>query len=89
MSFRCTKNIIKRLHRIEGQVKGLTRMAEEGRPCEDILLQIKAAQAGLKKVGIILVSEHIDNCIKDAITEGKGEEAVESLKRTLHRSMDW
>jgi DNA-binding FrmR family transcriptional regulator len=63
-------------------------MSEEGRDCEEILLQIKAVQSALKKVGIILVTEHIDHCIKDAISKGKGKEAVESLKETLYRSMD-
>ena len=88
MTSDCTKNMINRLRRIEGQVKGLIKMAEEGRKCEDILLQIKAAQSALKKVGTVLVCEHIDNCVKDAIDEGKGEEAVESLSRTIKLSMD-
>jgi DNA-binding FrmR family transcriptional regulator len=88
MTSDCTRNMVNRLRRIEGQVKGLIKMAEEGRRCEDILLQIKAAQSALNKVGTILVCEHIDNCIKDAIEEGKGEEAVDSLSRTIKLSMD-
>lgn len=84
----CTRNIVNRLKRIEGQVKGLRRMAEEGRRCEDILLQLKAVQSALRRVGTILVSDHIDNCVREAILEGKGEEAVESLKETLSLSMD-
>jgi len=43
---------------------------------------------GFAKVGTILVCEHIDNCIKDAIEEGKGEEAVESLSKAIKLSMD-
>lgn len=88
MTTDCTKNIVNRLKRIEGQVKGLRKMAEEGRPCEDILLQLKAVQAALRKVGGILISDHIDNCVREAILEGKGDEAVESLKETITLSMD-
>jgi DNA-binding FrmR family transcriptional regulator len=83
-----TRSIVNRLKRIEGQVKGLIRMSDEGRPCEDILLQIKAVQSALKKVGLILATEHIDHCIKEAIKEGKGAEAVDSLKETLAQSLD-
>jgi DNA-binding FrmR family transcriptional regulator len=88
MTYDCTKNIVNRLKRIEGQVKGLIRMSEEGRPCEDILLQIKAVQSALKKVGSILVSEHIDHCIREAMDKGKGNEAIDGLRRTIDQSMD-
>lgn len=88
MTYKCTSTIVSRLKRVEGQVKGLIRMSEEGRPCEEILLQIKAVQSALSKVGGILYSEHIDVCVREAIKKGKGDEAIDRLKDTLRRAIE-
>ncbi|WP_427449824.1 metal-sensitive transcriptional regulator [Litorimonas sp. WD9-15] len=59
--------ISQRLARIEGQVRGLSRMIEEDRYCIDVLTQVKAVQAALKKVEGELLSDHADHCLAVAI----------------------
>ncbi len=73
------KAVINRLKRIEGQVRGIERMVEENRYCIDILVQISAIQAALKKVGLSVTKRHIDHCVRHAVTEGEGEEMVDEL----------
>jgi len=59
--------VSKRLARIEGQVRGLSKMIEDDRYCIDILTQVKAVQAALKKVEGELLSDHADHCLAEAI----------------------
>src|SRR3954452_654875 len=67
---------LKRLRRIEGQVRGLQRMVEEDRYCADILTQIASVHAALRGVGRELMRNHLRHCAADAITHG-GEQAEE------------
>ena len=62
--------LIKRLHRIEGQVRGVERMVEQDRTCTDILTQIAAARTALEQVGSKLLESHVTHCIADAIASG-------------------
>lgn len=71
--------LMRRLRRIEGQVRGIHRMVEEGRYCVDILVQVAAVKAALDAVGVSLMDSHIRGCVHDAIAGGHGEEAVEEL----------
>ena len=57
--------IINRLARVEGQVRGLQRMIEEGKECEDILAQLAAVKSALDKVGTHLISHHMKECLED------------------------
>lgn len=68
-----------RLKRIEGQVKGIMRMVEEGRYCPDILQQTAAMTAAMDEVSLILLRSHINGCVKDAIEQHQGEEPIEDL----------
>ncbi|MPY90138.1 MAG: metal-sensing transcriptional repressor [Luteitalea sp.] len=61
---------LKRLRRIEGQVRGLHRMVEEDRYCPDILIQLSAAQEALRHVGRALMANHLRHCVTEALTEG-------------------
>ena len=61
------ENVRKRLSRIEGQVRGLQKMIEEDRYCVDILVQVKAVNAALKKVEGELLKDHVDHCLAAAI----------------------
>lgn len=61
---------LKRLSRIEGQVRGLQNMIEDDRYCVDILVQVKAVTAALKKVEGELLKDHVDHCIASAIETG-------------------
>lgn len=60
-----TDMIVQNLRRIEGQIKGLQKMVESARPCDEVLTQIMAAQAALDRVTSDLVSTHMDACFDD------------------------
>lgn len=77
--------LTKRLKRIEGQVRGINKMVEEGRYCIDILTQILAVEAAIKKVGFSLVERHTKHCVTKAVADGNGEEAVEELMNVVQR----
>lgn len=66
--------LLNRLNRIEGQVRGITRMVEEGRYCIDVLTQINAARAALAKVESEMLKTHLSHCIEGAIVRGDAEE---------------
>jgi len=70
---------LKRLRRIEGQVRGLQRMIEEDQYCIDILTQVAAATSALRSVAIGLLEEHLAHCVTQAIAEG-GDTASEKVR---------
>jgi CsoR family transcriptional regulator, copper-sensing transcriptional repressor len=80
---------LKRLRRIEGQVRGLQRMVEGDEYCIDILTQIAAATKALQAVSLGLIDQHLSHCVSEAITEGgdtadaKLREASEAIARLL------
>ena len=65
----------KRLNRIEGQVRGLKGMVEEGRTCMEILQQLASAQEALRGVGKIMVRNYLEKCATNALRSGNDEEA--------------
>ncbi len=75
--------LIKRLHRIEGQVRGIERMVEEERYCIDILTQISAVSTALKSVGLKLLQEHVNHCVAGALASGDQQAADEKAKELL------
>jgi CsoR family transcriptional regulator, copper-sensing transcriptional repressor len=64
-----------RLKRIEGQVRGLQRMVDEGRYCVDILTQVSAVQEALRGVGKLLMQNHLEHCVTHALRSGDEAEA--------------
>lgn len=70
--------ILRRLRKVEGQVRGLQRMVEEDRYCIEILEQVSAATKALQAVALQLLDEHLAHCVSDAVRQG-GDEAVEKL----------
>ncbi len=70
---------VKRLRRIEGQIRGLQRMVEEDKYCIDILTQVSAATKALQSVAIGLLEEHIGHCVSQAVVTG-GSEADAKVK---------
>ena len=70
---------LRRLRRIEGQVRGLQRMIDEDKYCIDILTQISAITKALQSVGLGLLEEHLSHCVADAVAQG-GREADVKLK---------
>jgi DNA-binding FrmR family transcriptional regulator len=70
---------LKRLRRVEGQIRGLQRMVEEEQYCIDVLTQISAASKALQSVALSLLDEHLGHCVADAVKDG-GSEADAKLK---------
>ena len=64
--------LTKRLHRIEGQVRGIERMVEEDRYCIDILTQIAAVRTALEQVGAKLLEDHVTHCVAEALVGRRG-----------------
>lgn len=65
---------LKRLNRIEGQVRGLSRMVEDNRYCIDIVTQVAAVRAALKRVEEEVLRDHVAHCVEHAIASGDAEE---------------
>ncbi len=74
-----TGDILKRLKRIEGQVRGIAGMVENERYCIDVLQQISAAQAALDKVALVLVDDHSRHCVLGAAPENQEEKRAELM----------
>ncbi len=79
---------LKRLRRIEGQIRGLQRMVENDEYCIDVLTQISAATKALQSVSLGLLDEHLKHCVTEAITQGsdadaKVREASEAIARLV------
>ena len=83
------EDYLKRLRRIEGQVRGLQRMVEEDKYCIDILTQVSAATRALQSVALGLLDEHLSHCVTEAVAEGgdvaaaKVREASEAVARLV------
>lgn len=79
-------NLINRLNRIEGQVRGIKNMVEEERYCIDIINQVSATSAALNAFSQVLLSEHIKTCVKNDIEAGNLE-TIDELCNTLKKLM--
>jgi DNA-binding FrmR family transcriptional regulator len=80
--------LISRLNRVEGQVRGISKMVAEGRYCIDILTQLRAVRAALNKVEGAILQEHLGKCIEGAIISGDADDQrdkVNELIRLLER----
>lgn len=75
-----------RLRRIEGQVRGLQKMIDEEKYCVDVLTQVSSVMAALQKVGMIILEDHIQGCVRGAIKDGTdGDRAVTELIDVVER----
>jgi DNA-binding FrmR family transcriptional regulator len=85
------KDVLLRLRRIEGQLRGLQRMVEEGVPCADILTQVAAVTAATKKVGMVVVKTYMEECLDKRKKEpiAKREEALQDFQKAVSRYIDW
>ena len=80
------KDLIHRLNRIEGQIRGIRGMVEKNAYCTDILVQVAAANAALNSFNKVLLANHIKTCVTNDIREGK-EETVDELVEVLQKLM--
>ena len=79
------QDIIKRLKKIEGQVKGIQKMIEEEKPCSEILTQIAAIRAAINKVGGLVLERYSKTCIENALLTDDRERNIEDLVNTIQK----
>lgn len=77
--------LIKRLQRIEGQARGVRRMIEEDRDCQDILTQLAAIRGAAFQVSVMVVKEYALNCLRDPEQRDSSDETIAELVHTLGR----
>ena len=75
--------VVKRLHRIEGQVRGIEKMVEDDRYCIDILTQIAAANTALESLAYKLLDDHVRHCVARALASGDTDDATEKTEELL------
>ncbi len=75
--------LVKRLHRIEGQVRGIERMVEEDRYCIDVITQISAVTTALESLAFRILDDHVNHCVAGALASGDAREAEQKSKELL------
>jgi CsoR family transcriptional regulator, copper-sensing transcriptional repressor len=75
--------LAKRLHRIEGQVRGIERMVEDDRYCIDILTQVAAVNTALESLALKVLDDHVSHCVADAFSSGDQKEAAAKSKELM------
>jgi DNA-binding FrmR family transcriptional regulator len=85
------KEIVLRLRRIEGQLRGLQRMVEEGVPCPDILTQVAAATSAIKRVGTVMLQTYMEECFEKSREKSrvKQGETLRDFQKAISRYIDW
>ena len=78
------EKILLRLNRIEGQIRGVSRMIEEDRYCVEVLQQIASMQSAADAVAMILLEDHVKGCVADGLRSGK-EERVEEVVSVIRK----
>ena len=76
---------LRRLRRIEGQVRGIARMVEEDKYCIDILTQLNSATSALKAVGVGLLDGHARHCLRESFEQGEGDAKVDEMVAAMAR----
>lgn len=79
------RQIINRLSRIEGHIRGIKSMVQESRPCPDVLVQVAAVRGALDRVARIILDEHLTECIGRAANQGDIQTEIQALKAALDR----
>ena len=77
--------LVKRLNRIEGQVRGIGRMLAEDRYCVDILTQVSAVRSALDALGLELLEHHLHGCVQQAVKSGQGEPAIDEAMHVIRQ----
>jgi len=75
--------LVKRLHRIEGQVRGIERMVEDDRYCIDILTQVAAVNTALESLAFKVLDDHVNHCVSDALSSGDPKEAAAKSRELM------
>ncbi len=88
--YRYTKDkpaLLARMKKIEGQARGVQQMIEDNRYCIDIVQQLTALSAAVDEASFLILQDHIEGCVADAIREQRGEEHIKELMGTIRKAM--
>ena len=80
-------SLLTRMKKIEGQAKGIQRMIKEERYCIDIVQQLTALSAAIDEVSLLILENHIEGCVADAIREEHGEGHIKELMGTIRKAI--
>ena len=78
-------DLLPRLRRIEGQIRGITRMVEKRRYCIDVIQQLTAARKALDQVSLKVMNGHINTCVSESIRRREGASKINELMQTINR----
>lgn len=82
-----TKAVVNRLAKAIGHLESVKRMVEDGRDCSEVLIQLAAVKSAINNTGKVILKDHMEHCIVDAIRDGD-ELAIEELNKAIDRFMD-
>ena len=85
MECKHSQAVTQRLARIAGQVSGIRDMVEEGRSCNDLLIQLSSVSSALTQVARLIMSEHLEHCVYTGFDAGDTEQTVSELKKALEQ----
>lgn len=80
-----TKQVVHRLARIEGHVRAVKGMVVEGRACPEVLIQLAAVRSAVEQVSRLVLSDHMESCLRGAAATGAADQEWESLREALDR----
>lgn len=81
------QQMLNRLKRIEGQVRGIHKMVEEDRYCVDVLNQVSAVNSALHKISLALLADHTHHCVARAVKNEEGSEAIDEVLDVVERML--
>jgi DNA-binding FrmR family transcriptional regulator len=79
-----TKNVINRMNRAIGHMESVRTMIEEGRDCSEVLIQIAAVRSAINNIGKLILKEHIDHCVVDAVETGD-QQCLDDLEDAINK----
>lgn len=85
MGCKHSQSVTQRLARIAGQVNGIRAMVEEGRPCEEVLVQLSSASRALTQAARLVMTEHLEHCVAEGFSEGDEQAVIENLTKAFEQ----
>lgn len=78
-----SKMLTLRLNKLIGQLNGIKKMIDEGVGCEDILMQLNAANGALHKLSFLMLDQHVRHCVREGMEKGNADETIETLAEAI------
>ncbi len=82
---RDNKELLTRLSRREGQIRGIKKMIEDNKSCEDVIVQLSSASAALQSTAKVMLLHHMDTCVLESVQNGDAEIALDKLKVVIEK----